>query len=142
MFYDQINMDVTELPSVERVEYVQQHKVLHGVDLFLDWDPSTGSPDELAAKLQAVVSENPDLELRLITNRGVKVWPEGYPETFCTDHWRCRFRPRGGLADGEVSRQSVAKLLTSLVDNGLDVIKSENLYLFDGEKGFSLGQGE
>ena len=28
---------------------------------------------------------------KMITNRGVKVWPEGFPETFCTDHWRCRF---------------------------------------------------
>ena len=27
----------------------------------------------------------------MITNRGTKVWPDGAPETFCTDHWRCRF---------------------------------------------------
>jgi hypothetical protein len=31
------------------------------------------------------------LRLKLVTNRGVKVWPEGFPETFCTDHWRSRF---------------------------------------------------
>ena len=31
------------------------------------------------------------LKLSLITNRGVKVYPDGMKETFCTDHWRCRF---------------------------------------------------
>jgi isocitrate dehydrogenase len=32
--------------------------------------------------------------------------------------------------------------LRSLGDAGVDVIKTENLYLFDGVRGFSLGQGE
>ena len=32
----------------------------------------------------------------MITNRGIKVWPEGFEETFCTDHWRCRFKPTEG----------------------------------------------
>lgn len=27
----------------------------------------------------------------MIFNRGTKVWPRGMPETFKTDHWRCRF---------------------------------------------------
>ena len=36
----------------------------------------------------------------MITNRGVKVYPDGMPETFCTDHWRCRFvRVDGGATD-------------------------------------------
>ncbi|MCE7926116.1 MAG: hypothetical protein DYG98_23975 [Haliscomenobacteraceae bacterium CHB4] len=33
-----------------------------------------------------------NLQLTMITNRGVKVWPNGNPATFCTDHWRCRFK--------------------------------------------------
>ena len=31
------------------------------------------------------------LKLKMITNRGVKVVPNGNPETYCTDHWRFRF---------------------------------------------------
>jgi hypothetical protein len=33
-------------------------------------------------------------------------------------------------------------LLKSLAEHGVEVIKTENLYLFDGEKGYSLGQGQ
>ena len=28
------------------------------------------------------------MRLDMISNRGVKVWPEGHAETSCTDHWR------------------------------------------------------
>ncbi|HEX2582531.1 MAG TPA: NADP-dependent isocitrate dehydrogenase, partial [Chlamydiales bacterium] len=30
------------------------------------------------------------LRLKMITNRGTKVWPQGQPETFCIEQWRCR----------------------------------------------------
>ena len=75
----------------------------------------------------------------MITNRGVKVYPGGIPETFWTDHWRCRFiSPDGsGLDFGDILR-----LLTSLHEASCDVIKTEHLYTFDGERGYSLGQGE
>ena len=52
------------------------------------------NPDILAENLKK--AEGDGLELLMITNRGVKVWPEGLPETFCTDHWRCRFMKRPG----------------------------------------------
>jgi isocitrate dehydrogenase len=69
----------------------------------------------------------------------VKVWPQGLSETFCTDHWRCRMV----TLDGAGSNPAVNwMLLKSLAESGVDVIKSENLYLFDGEKGYSLGQGQ
>ncbi|BAM05311.1 isocitrate dehydrogenase [Phycisphaera mikurensis NBRC 102666] len=113
-------------------------KALVGVDVFLDWDPAERDPDALAAELHAAADGQP-LQLQMITNRGVKVWPEGFPETFCTDHWRCRFVPRGG---GEASHRQVLGLLTRLADAGLDFIKTEHLCTFDGEAGFSLGQGQ
>ncbi|MGA1526078.1 MAG: NADP-dependent isocitrate dehydrogenase, partial [Planctomycetota bacterium] len=102
--------------------------------------------DTLAARLQRAAEGV--LQLKLITNRGVKVWPSGFPETFCTDHWRCRFV--GTDVDVRaakphyltVDRASVPHLLQRLHDAGIDVVKTENLYLFDGERGFSLGQGE
>ena len=74
----------------------------------------------------------------MITNRGVKVYPDGLPETFRTDHWRCRFLPAGDATDFD----AVLALLTALGGDGLDVIKTEHLYTFDGERGYSLGQGE
>lgn len=110
-------------------------KELVGVDLFLHW---TGTnPDELAvlgAKL-----ENMNARLSMITNRGIKVWPEGFEETFCTDHWRCRFKPEAGTT---ISNQTIVDLMQEAMKQNLEVIKTENLYAFDGTPAFSLGQGQ
>lgn len=76
----------------------------------------------------------------MITNRGIKVWPDGLPETLCTDHWRCRFTARNNGA--AVSHHDLVGLFHRAADAGLDFIKSENLYMFDGQPGFSLGQGQ
>jgi isocitrate dehydrogenase len=76
----------------------------------------------------------------MITNRGVKVWPGGFPETFCTDHWRCRFV--ASTANSEVVQRDIVHLLGTLTEAGVDVIKTENLCTFDGVKGFALGQGQ
>lgn len=75
----------------------------------------------------------------MITNRGIKVWPDGLPETFCTDHWRCRFMAGAGK---QFNRAMVVEILRLLTQQGLDFIKTEQLYTFDGVPGFSLGQGQ
>ena len=77
--------------------------------------------------------------LKMITNRGVKVYPGGMPETYCTDHWRCRLLPVEGRTIGNAD---VLHVLSAIVDAGLDLIKTEHLYTFDGAPGYSLGQGE
>ncbi|HRD51945.1 MAG TPA: isocitrate/isopropylmalate family dehydrogenase, partial [Flavobacteriales bacterium] len=117
---------------------------LCGVDMFV-CDPVC-TPDELAAKL--LKAAHGVLKLKLITNRGVKVWPEGVPETFCTDHWRCRFvGPEVLIDDGKaayrpIGRKQVVQLMHLLTEAGIEVVKTENFYLIDGVRGFSLGQGE
>jgi isocitrate dehydrogenase len=75
----------------------------------------------------------------MITNRGVKVWPGGLPETFCTDHWRCRFMAEQGKT---LSHAAIAELLGRLAKAGVDFIKTEHLCTFNGEPGYSLGQGQ
>lgn len=75
----------------------------------------------------------------MITNRGVKVWPEGFEETFCTDHWRCRFEL---IADGPKTAMGIPELLIQAIQKDVEVIKTENLYAFDGQKAYSLGQGQ
>ena len=110
-------------------------KDLVGVDVFVDWKGA--NPDELAEKLNNFDSE--ELKLEMITNRGVKVWPEGFSETFCTDHWRCRFTPKDGK---KIENKEIVKLLSSAVDNKVDAIKTENLYTFNGTRGFLLGRGQ
>jgi isocitrate dehydrogenase len=116
----------------------QQEKVLRGVDVFIDWDEEGRDPARIGRGLEeAAASVN--WRLKMITNRGVKVYPGGLPETFWTDHWRCRFLP----ADAEgIAFARVIALLQALDDAGWDVIKTEHLYTFDGRRAYSLGQGE
>lgn len=122
-----------EIPSYKRPE--AYNKDLVGVDVFVDWKGE--NPEELANTLLNFDSE--ELKLEMITNRGVKVWPEGFSETFCTDHWRCRFSSKEGK---KIENKEIVKLLSSAIENNVDAIKTENLYLFDGTRGFSLGQGQ
>ena len=133
-----------ELVAKEKWIPPPQEKILHGADIFLEW--RGGSPDALAAAVNKAAASVPALKLSLITNRGVKVWPNGFKETFCTDHWRCRFRAAAGK-EAPVAYEQILGAMRALSSAGLDVIKSENLCFFrnvDGSiaPGFSLGQGE
>jgi isocitrate dehydrogenase len=110
-------------------------KELIGVDIFVHWNGTVA--DKIAELVQKM--NFADLKLSMITNRGIKVWPEGFEETFCTDHWRCRFKKSDG---GVVSKAEIIELLTKASQFDIDVIKTENLYFFDGVQGFSLGQGQ
>lgn len=111
-------------------------KELIGVDVFVQ--ENNRNPNELASKLKGAIQNLP-LDLQMITNRGVKVYPDGLKETFCTDHWRCRLVSK----EGGVSNHAVLwMLMRQLSTSSVEVIKTENLYLFDGEKGYSAGQGQ
>lgn len=122
-----------QLPKYQRP--TPKVKTLHGVDLFVHW--AGDQPDELAKKVNLL--SDSDVKLSMITNRGIKVWPEGFSETFCTDHWRCRFKTVDGST---LTKTKIIQLLQKANVLELDIIKTENLYHFDGEPAFSLGQGQ
>jgi isocitrate dehydrogenase len=109
-------------------------KTTMGVDVFVHKLGCT--PEWLAEQVQAI--ETPQLKLQLISNRGQGVWPNGMPETFCTDHWRCRFLNPSG---SPIQHSDIVTLLDNFQKAGLDFIKTENLCAFDGEKGWSAAQG-
>ena len=121
---------------VERRPAPIQRKELVGVDIFLDWDKANRDPKVLGKQLEAL---SPDgLKFTMLTNRGVGVYPGGLPETFSTDQWRARYINE----NGSIQFSQVIDLLARLDGAGLDIIKTEQLYTFDGQQGFSLGQGE
>jgi isocitrate dehydrogenase len=127
-----------------RYERPVVRRELCGIDVFVA--EGAHDADALAQRLQQATEGV--FQLKLITNRGVKVWPGGFPETFCTDHWRCRFvgtnvdvhAPEAQYLP--VDPAKVPLLLQRLHEASIDAVKTENLYLFDGSRGFSLGQGE
>ena len=110
-------------------------KELVGVDVFVHWAGT--NPDELAEKVKKI--EFNGIKLSMITNRGIKVWPDGFKETFCTDHWRCRFKP---TEENDINKKNIIELLQNAINENIDSIKTENLYSFDGKAGYSLGQGQ
>ncbi len=104
---------------------------LLGVDVFVY------SKEKAAAFQKKVCSLNPTpFELKMISNRGVRIWPEGHPETFCIEQYRCRF-----LHKTSATMHDIVTLLDNLAKSGYDIIKTENLYSFDGKKGFSSAEG-
>ncbi len=128
--------DAKAVPIANDSTYKLQTKTLDGMDVFIA--ENDRNPNNLAEKLHKA-AENADLKLLMITNRGVKVYPDGNEATFCTDHWRCRFIPKD---DTEIDSKSLVDLQAEVVLQNLEIIKTENLYSFDGQKGYSLGQGQ
>ena len=103
---------------------------LVGVDVFVHSKDSTESFLKVATARQWA-----PLTLQMISNRGVRVWPEGHPETFCVDQWRLRFmrKDKGSAA----TQAEVLKTVQELQNNGYDITGTENLYHFDGAPAFS-----
>jgi isocitrate dehydrogenase len=124
------DFDVKMYPHYDYHNIKKAKKDLVGIDIFLHW--TEGTAEELGAKLQNIAVDG--LKLTAITNRGVKVWPGGLKETFCVDHWRCRFES----AAGNISHEKIIAQLEKFKNGGYDFIKTENLYNFDGERGYSV----
>lgn len=86
--YDVLSDPITTFPQKELV----------GCDFFVDWQGDNRNPETLAKVLQSCKS---DLGLQMISNRGVKVWPDGHDETFKVNHWRCRFVGQGSTVNNK-----------------------------------------
>lgn len=132
-----VHYDLTDTEGIKIPGYNRpvQTKGTVGVDIFLD--EAVRTPEEMSVLLKAAELEG--IELLMITNRGVKVWPDGFPETFLADHYRARFMGKDGR---EITLRDIVALQSSVLDQGLQIIKTEHLCTFDGEPGFSLGQGQ
>ena len=130
------NEDVSEPAKPIYTIREPQKKDLVGVDVFLDWWKGSfyGVANELGEQVEKLNGDG--LKLQNIANRGVKVYPGGLPDTFTVDHWRCRFVAEAGEGT-VVTHAQLISLLQRFNEAGLDVIKTENLYNFDGAKGYS-----
>ncbi|MCZ0932763.1 MAG: NADP-dependent isocitrate dehydrogenase, partial [Oligoflexia bacterium] len=112
--------------------FSSQDKVLDGVDVFIC--SANRDPNALASRLKQVAPGDTQLELVYITNRGIKVYPNPLPETFCTDHWRCRFLKKD---QSKCQPSDIISLLQKICSAKLEIIKTENLYSFSGSANYS-----
>lgn len=132
--YNEFNIKMFDHYDYRKIKKAKKETI--GVDIYLHWNK--GSANELGDNLKGHAIEN--LKLVMISNRGVKVYPAGHSETFCVDHWRCRFQ---SVTEGApVSHDQIIAQLNALKNAGYDFIKIENLCTFDGVPGFTLAQGQ
>lgn len=106
-------------------------KKLVGVDVFVDW---IGDVDDLGTKVSG--AKTGSFYLKIISCKGLKVWPDHVPGMNRTDLYRLRLM----TDEGDIT--DVPALLASLIDSGIDVAKFESLMEFNGERVYSLAQGE
>ena len=110
-------------------QYSHEERTLVGVDVFIYDREKT---ERFIKKMRAISTSS--LSLAMVSNRGARIWPEGHPETFCIQQWRCRYMPKskGNLT----TQEDVLALLHALANAGCDIIKTENLYDFDHKPGY------
>ncbi|MCB1180655.1 MAG: NADP-dependent isocitrate dehydrogenase [Chlamydiia bacterium] len=115
------------IPSHIGSTLISSKKELVGVDITLQsYDPIE------KIVLHCKAAETPSLKLEKIFNRGTVVWPEEASEIQCVDQYRCRF-----FGNKVVKGETIASLMHRFATGGCDVVKLDNLYTFDGNRGFS-----
>ncbi len=106
-----------------------------GVDVFIE---SIEGVETIGKRLEGLAKET-TLQLKMISNRGVKVYPGSAGFADCVDHWRCRF-----MLDSTTDELSDAVIISLLTRVGAHFrwMHLEKLAEFDGKPGFSKAQGE
>ncbi|WP_180538976.1 NADP-dependent isocitrate dehydrogenase [Nevskia soli] len=110
---------------------------LVGVDIYVGSSERSGK--KFGDAMQTAT--HGDLELTMVSNRGVSVWPEFMEETFTADYFRCRFTTKDSK-NGMVNHGQILKLMEQVNAAGFDIVKIETLRNFDGKPGYSLAQGQ
>jgi isocitrate dehydrogenase len=132
----QLQPVVYQAAEATSIHYVQKHTTaeahLMGIDVFIY---HRGILEDFFSTISHI-NIGP-LHLKMITNRGVKVWPQGQPETFCIEQWRCRFTSEGGVG---VSQNDLIQILHAFDHVQMSVFKAEFLYTFDGKAGYSSSE--
>ena len=132
--YDGVPSGGMKMPPLKA--YKDEEKVRVGVDVSLTYD---GLAEKLAEKVLPCVNDEDGMELQMISNRGVVVWPNGQPDTFCADNWRLRFISKDGK---NIRTSQIIALLDRMNKADINFTKAQMLFTFDGKPGFSVAQGQ
>jgi hypothetical protein len=97
-----------------------------GLDVFVHHDGLPSMPQQIG-----------NFTLRLMSNRGTKVWPGPTPDILLVDHYRCRY-----VSDAPISRQEALGVLTELTAQQVEWLHVELLWNNAGEAKYTKAQGE
>jgi len=97
-----------------------------GVDVFVQHDGLPTMPNNIGP-----------FTLRLMSNRGTKVWPGTTPDIFMVDHFRCRY-----VAEAPITRHDALALLTELTTQNIQWLHTELLWNDAQEAKYTKAQGE
>ncbi|MBU6153031.1 MAG: NADP-dependent isocitrate dehydrogenase [Bdellovibrionales bacterium] len=129
-----IEMDRAKKPTLSATASLKDRKVV-GVDVFIEAD---GTPDSVGKKLEENIKGLP-LRLKMISNRGTKLYPSSGAITDTVNHWRCRFMLE---APGSDMNPEILTGLLKKVEQSFRWMHIEKLQEFDGAAGFTKAQGE
>lgn len=120
-------------PHMMRTLHVAERS-LTGVDVYVH---TTAFPADLAASVKPMCQGTP-LSLAMVSNRGTQVWPTGSAYTECVDHACLRFEAKPGVSVDPKLVTQLAEMIGTLCP----VVSVIPLQRFDGQRGYSLAQGQ
>ena len=125
-----------KMPQLSRNQVFRAAKTKEvvGADIFVE---SAIVPAELGPALEAIAAQAP-LKLKMISNRGTKVYPDGNPNIDCVSQHRCRFMTRSGSPIAFDDALALARR----INEKHEVCHIERLLRIDGADGFTKAQGE
>lgn len=129
----------TKIECYGEMPKIRSEKILVGVDVYIDNSEAIPAA-EIAAKF---VNFKSPLEMVVITSRGLKIWPNSTIDAPYLRHCCCRFQSAKNVDNlVPIRREDIINLLIEFNRLGFDVIKTDSLYTFDGELGYTLAQGQ
>ncbi len=100
-----------------------------GLDLFVEWNE--------VDKLPELPEKEGKLELKMISNRGTRIYPPPVPEILMVNWYRCRY-----LANEELELKEIVEFLKNVTEKGIKWMHVEVLRKQDNKEMFSKAQGE
>lgn len=129
----------TSRPTINRLMRTFEQVVSHtvGADISIETELA---PLELAQHLKRIARDTP-FTLTVISNRGTQVWPSGSVYTELVDCASVRFELEDKHKIGQLGLGPVIALLAKVAEK-FAVVDFQPIKLYDGERGYSLAQGQ
>ncbi len=124
-----------KIPSIPTKTIKPKSRKIVGIDLFVETDMK---PEELGKFVEQIVAESP-FTLKMISNRGTKVYPLTGAIPDVVDCYRCRFIRRDNV--DSISDSDILDLIRRF-SGKLTWVHVEKLQDFDGSPSFTKAQGE